>query len=192
MEDVLLREGVARMIAWPNYAPPALSPEVVPYRGFTTFPREIANATAIYALAPGAVAEYAQLRMGTYAANDYGFLVNELTSVEWGVLADGWSRAGWWSGILFIATAYWLVFGLERMAVTFLRFGPAAQMIFTGFLMSRLLRINSIPLLEFLRTTVLYVLVLVPFLLLLQRIFRLNDGERPTVGPGLPRPMAAS
>lgn len=166
---IIFREGISRMIAWPTFAPVALSPEFVPYRGFGTFLREAGNAVAIYAFAPNAVREYAELKMGTYAANDYGFVVNDLTSVEWGVMADGWSRAGWWSATLFLLVAFFITFKLEGWIATVQVLSAPAKLLFTAFLMSRTMRISSIPLLEFLRSTALYIVALVPLLFLLER-----------------------
>jgi hypothetical protein len=98
-EDSIVRnqvffDGPGRLVAWPNSVVCALTPEVLPYRGLGTMPREIIGSLQLFGFLKDPYGTTEELQGGNLAANEYGFMVNEDTSVEFGIVADGWSRAG--------------------------------------------------------------------------------------------------
>ncbi len=90
----IVGDGLMRLVAHTNVVVPVLSPDVVPYRGFEGLGSEIASTARISALAGVSAEEFYEAGLGSAPAVAYGFMVNELTSVEFGVLPDGWSRGG--------------------------------------------------------------------------------------------------
>lgn len=107
-ETGMLESGLSRMVNWPNLAIPVMTPSVVAYRGFSDFFDE-AMATLSIARFSGR-AYFANLY-----ANLYGFLVNESTSVEFGIVADGATRAGTFGAILYGFVAAAVLLSLEHL-----------------------------------------------------------------------------
>jgi hypothetical protein len=96
-----LSNGPGRMVVWPNLSATILTPENIPYRGFDSFPSEVAASFRVFALAGVSRQGVNDANLFNYPATLYGYTINNDTSVEWGVLADGWSRGGLWSAFLF-------------------------------------------------------------------------------------------
>ncbi len=94
MGSVAAVDGVARMVPWCNLSVPLMTPLTVPYRGVTGLWEE---ATVMFAISRFGGRNIA----ANENANNYGFLVNEATSVEFGVVADGWSRFGLLGAVVF-------------------------------------------------------------------------------------------
>jgi len=95
--------GIDRMIMWSELVALALTPEVVPYRGFDNFWDEmrLLNRTSVSANIKEFVEEQYDLTLGPGAAILYGFGVSAGGTVPFPVLADGWSRAGLPGVVLF-------------------------------------------------------------------------------------------
>jgi hypothetical protein len=93
--------GVARMVQWCNAAVPPMSPEYVPYRGYRDLPYEVRESLSLGLFGQNAY-------WGNLYSNAYGFLTNESTSIEFGLVADGWSRGGFFGALLYsmLAGAY--------------------------------------------------------------------------------------
>jgi len=95
-----LETAASRLVNWPNIAVPIMTPDVVPYRGLSELDHEFM-----------ALFELTKFTGKTYWSNifaiEYGFYVGETSSVEFGIVADGASRAGWFGAVLygFIAAA---------------------------------------------------------------------------------------
>ena len=86
--------AAARLVNWPNIVIPVMTPKNVPYRGFDDIGDEFRS-----------FFELGLITGHTYWSNvfaiEYGFMVNESTSVEFGIAADGASRAGTAGAILY-------------------------------------------------------------------------------------------
>jgi hypothetical protein len=109
----IAEEAFSRLVAWSNLVVPLLSPYPVPYRGYASVFDEITTAATINALAGRTAEQWLTAGMGTIAATQYGFMVNSSTSVEFSVLADGWSRAGLEGALLFGFIVLLLFNGME-------------------------------------------------------------------------------
>lgn len=97
----LFGDGVRRMIAWSNQAAILMSPDIVPFRRFDGFVTEVRRAMSIEGTRLEARRELLEAGLYSAPATRYGFNVNEGTSVEFPLLADGWSRGGWVVATLF-------------------------------------------------------------------------------------------
>lgn len=171
-EDVtlaMLTDGASRLIPWSNYAVPLLSPDSIPYRGFESFPAEVVNSLMIYRFSDDARGKLFSLNMHALVANDYGFAVQEGFAVDWGVLADGWSRGGWLGGVAFLFIGCSLIYALERWLIATRTLRPAFKMVLHAVILGRLLVVDTIPLLELIRQTLLAVLLYFLILLVVQK-----------------------
>ncbi len=186
MKIGLLRDGAVRLIPWANYAVPSMSPEVVPFRGYETFASEVANAFAIYRFSPGARERMVFLQMGGLAATNYGFAVGEGFAVEWGVLADGWSRSGWLGGVLFLGIGALFLLGSEMLLARTELIRPGLKVLLYPVIIGAAVRMNSVAFLETLRTASLAI-VLYGLVLLFVQSF-LNRFLPARVAPGPERP----
>lgn len=88
--------SIGRILIGANIVVPSLVPSTIPYRGTEAMGDEFFS---IFKLGGAGGNESSlsardQLKYGTGVANNYGFRVNEYTSVEWPVFADGYSRFG--------------------------------------------------------------------------------------------------
>lgn len=101
--------GLARLVNWPNIAIPAMTPDVVPYRGFGDIGRECSSFLKLGRFSK-------DIYWSNVIANDYGFMVNEATSVEFGIGADGASRAGTLGAVLYGLIVAVVLGVLERVA----------------------------------------------------------------------------
>ena len=109
-QDILLN-GPGRMVVWPNLEAAILTPETIPYRGFDDFAHEVLLSFKVFALADFSRQDTYDAGLFAYPATRYGYSVNTGTSVEWGVLADGWSRGGPWATMLFgfVLTMFFII-----------------------------------------------------------------------------------
>jgi hypothetical protein len=83
-----------RLYAWPNAASTILTPDPIPYRGFGTWASDCLPYLQIGTWGADARQRFFDAGFGTQHASDYGFLNVVSSTVEFGVLADGWSTAG--------------------------------------------------------------------------------------------------
>ena len=141
-----------------------LSPAEIPFRGTDNLKHEISSIFKIAALNTGfdkesirrARGSVVQQKLGTAAANLYGFNVTERNSVEWPVSADGYSRAGLPGVFLYylIAITWFIVITSilrrrvhNQLTLTVL-FTVLVKIIYTG--------LESTPLYLNIRETILY------------------------------------
>jgi len=118
-------EGIRRNIKWPNLSVIALSPGQIPYRGFESFGTEISAIFQIAGVSAGFDVESVrnareiniERGLNTGMANRYGYNVNRLNSVEWGLLADSWSRGGPLVYMLYLWMIITLFATIERKIV---------------------------------------------------------------------------
>ncbi|MGO9302149.1 MAG: hypothetical protein ACLP3R_00405 [Candidatus Korobacteraceae bacterium] len=110
-DQAILLNGPGRMVVWPNLDAAILTPETIPYRGFDDFAHEVLLSFKIFALANFSRQDTYDAGLFSYPATRYGYSVNTGTSVEWGVLADGWSRGGPWATMLFgfVLTVFFII-----------------------------------------------------------------------------------
>lgn len=181
-EDISLNFGAAfrRLVPWANIAVPLLSPFPVPYRGFETFLQEIRASSTIYYFDPNGRDSYLDHNLGNFPANEYGFRINESTSVDFGVIADGWSRAGWIGAIIFVFLALLFIGVFEHLILNSHLFRPALKIVYVSVLMSCVFRVGLSPLLTVLRHTILYLILYLILILVIQfflssRVARSNE-----------------
>jgi len=79
--------GLQRMVDWCNIVVPPMTPSQVPYRGFDDGVEELLS---FFRFGLFGSDRYRSVEI----SNAYGFLSNEATSVPFGLIGDGWSRAG--------------------------------------------------------------------------------------------------
>lgn len=89
--------SISRLLIHPNVAAIYLTPEIIPHREFDYLLEEMFS---IITLSGEDGAETnkqfrSDLGYGTGVATRYGFTVNDKTSVEWPILADGYTRFGY-------------------------------------------------------------------------------------------------
>lgn len=94
-------EGLSRLVMWSNIVVPIMSPEMIAYRGYDGLGEEAMLSANIANMSGASVEDLLQAGLFAGPASRYGFTVNKDTSVEWGVLADGWSRGGLVGALLF-------------------------------------------------------------------------------------------
>lgn len=99
--DVIQTQGLSRLVAWANPAVAAMTPRMVPYRGFDSLVSDIIDSLDIAALSGKSSSDILDRGLGNAPATLYGFTVNASTSVEFGIPADGWSRGGVWGAAFF-------------------------------------------------------------------------------------------
>jgi hypothetical protein len=115
--------GKGRNINWPNLSAIALSPAVIPYVGFANISDEVSAIFTIEGLSGGTDLEnITQARvnqiekgLGSGMANRYGFMVNEGNSVEWGLLADAWSKGGLWMYLALFSLLFFTFLTIEKI-----------------------------------------------------------------------------
>jgi hypothetical protein len=141
-----------------NVAIPALSPEIVPYRGFEGLEDEVLAVAQLNTLTGKSTGDLMDAGLMGSAARAYGFMINEETSYEFGIMADAWSRGGplvtFLVGFVFTLILIWA----ERTARKYYRRNPAALLIvLTVLAKSAFWDAGRLPFLETVRTLVLSV-----------------------------------
>jgi hypothetical protein len=87
-------QALERLTMWPPPAVFIASPDIVPYRWFEGFGSELAQILRISIVNGESREELFDRGLGLAPARLYGFTINQTTAVEWGLLADSWSRGG--------------------------------------------------------------------------------------------------
>lgn len=151
----IAQEAFSRLVAWSNLVVPILSPNPVPYRGYVNLLDEVKTASTINALAGRSAEQWLAAGLGSGAATRYGFIVNPSTSVEFSVLADGWSRAGL-EGALVLGFIVLFVFnGLEVCLTWMRRRVPESSTVIFAVLARAMLDVSTVPAVSSLRRIVL-------------------------------------
>jgi hypothetical protein len=152
--DVIQTQGLSRLVAWANPAVAAMTPHVIPYRGFDSLVSDITDSLDIAALSGKSSRDLLDRGLGNAPATLYGFTVNASTSVEFGIPADGWSRGGVW-GAAFFCFIQTLALGiLELLSLRAMRSDVG---IFLFSIVAQLsLDMCSMPLPTLLRNAILY------------------------------------
>jgi len=148
--------GVQRQLVATNYVVPILSPETVPFRGFSDIGEELSKLAEIAVLTGSSRKEWLERGLGTVQAVAYGFTVNEGTSVEFGILADAWSRGGAWAVIAFGAIMTLVLVLAEKTTWgLFVANRAAVSILLCVLAQTALLNMNSSGLLSTIRSLVL-------------------------------------
>lgn len=156
-------EVVRRLTLWPDYAVPTMTPEIVPYRGFSDFDRELKGAFSLGIF--GLINPNYQ--GGYYFPNiflkPYGFAVHidnygkKTSNVELPIQVDAFMRGGWFWAFAFTFFGYLILFIIERILKT--RLLPRRQPLFLLMVMFlsyiAYSRFRSSPLVECMRQLVL-------------------------------------
>jgi len=162
--------SIGRMVVPTNAAVAIMTPSIIPFRGFDTFLREIESYGSISVLADQSVDDFLAAGLATSPANDYGFTVNAATSVEFSIFADAWSRGGAWACVVFGFVAC-LILGAIEAAVHMLRtIWPSSAMLLFCVLADGAQSLNTYPLLQALRRTILGVALLLGLALVCETI----------------------
>jgi hypothetical protein len=99
-----------RLVTWPTYVVAVSA--APPYRGFDDLGAQIGAAANIVTISREAGDNYAE-EVGTSRATAYGFLVNEGTSVEFGLVPESWDRGGPLASFGYCIVAVLILAGLE-------------------------------------------------------------------------------
>jgi hypothetical protein len=127
-EPSIEAEGLGRLVMWSNIVVPMMSPAIVSYRGYDGLSEEAMLSAQIANISGLSVEDLLQAGLFAGPANRYGFTVNKNTSVEWGVLADGWSRGGLMGAFLFGFIAITILSQAEKIIRGSTIVPPAARL----------------------------------------------------------------
>lgn len=123
-----LFKAMTRIVRWTNVVVPMMTPGVVPYRGLSGVRGEFMG---IFSLG-----QFSSERFyANEVANEYGFRVDEGTSVEFGILPDGWSRGGPIVAFFYAMFATGFLLVVERILRSAFRSGSALMMLLLTFLL---------------------------------------------------------
>jgi hypothetical protein len=115
-EDSFIFRGLRRIMSWPPAVVSAMTPDPIPCRGFRDMPIEFQDAFSLrifqLAAAGGRRGEL-ESYWGKIFLLPYGFAVSESSSVEFGILSDGYTRGGWWAAFVYGIIATIILFALE-------------------------------------------------------------------------------
>jgi hypothetical protein len=150
-DSAIKTEGLSRMVVWPNIFVPIMTPTMLPYRGYEELPDEIALSMQIAKISGTSVDDLLDAGLFSAPANSYGFMVNRLTSVEWGILADGWSRDGATGVVLFGFIAILLLLVAERLIQGSRNLSGAAKLFLFSAYAKNALGVVTVPLLTTVR-----------------------------------------
>jgi hypothetical protein len=151
----LVANSLGRLINWSSPTVVAVTPDVVPYFGFNSIPEELKVSARVFAFG-GDMNAYESLELGSLRARNYGFTVNDSTSVEFGVLADGWSRAGVIGSLILAALFLSPVYIAESLMLRYTNIlGEWAIPLHSVFMTAALL-FNNVTMVAGLRAVVLY------------------------------------
>jgi len=184
-ENWVATEGISRMIVWSNVIVPSLSPDTVPYRGFDSFFAELAQSSKIARVAGLTRDDYLSAGLGSAPAVAYGFAVDQATSVEFGVVADAWSRAGLAALPIFCLCTVLVLVIVETAAWRMTSSRPAASFILLLLCaQTAFLEVTTAPLLAILRALILRSVTIGCVIFLVDPVLRLQQAKS---GPPLQR-----
>lgn len=160
-------EGLSRMVVWPNIFVPIMTPSTLPYRGYEELPNEIALSMQIAKISGASLEDLLEAGMFSAPANRYGFMVNTETSVEWGILADAWSRDGATGVVLFGFVAILALLLAERLIHGSRNLPPAAKLFLFSAYAKNALGVVTVSLLATVRAMVLDTVIILVIVLVM-------------------------
>ena len=99
-----------RLVTWPTYVVAAAA--APPYRGYGDLGTQIVSSANIVTFT-GQADENSEEELFNIRARDYGFRVNEGTSVEFGLVAESWDRGGPMGALAYCLVTVAVLAGLE-------------------------------------------------------------------------------
>lgn len=157
--EVTSVSGIGRAVPWPTLAVTTQTPEFTPYRGFDGFGSEIVQSLQIYSLGSKSRADINDQGLFNFPATLYGYTVDSGTSVEWGVIADAWSRGGMVATFFFSFVLSVLSIGAEYVLRVKMK-GRSASLLMFCILISAQMSFSTSPALYIVRQTVLDILLI--------------------------------
>jgi hypothetical protein len=144
--------GIQRMLLLPNLVVVQLTPSVIPERGADGLAAELLSVFNVSLVSGRTDEDMLERGLGSAPAIEYGFVVTTETSVEFGVLADGWSRAGLPGALLYAFVFALVLLIVERRVHRVLRrHAPIALLLITALIQAALFESGRLPLLAALR-----------------------------------------
>lgn len=168
-------EGIARNVNWVDVSVISASDQKVSYRGDRNLKRELDNILSLAFFSSGssregvssARNEKLSLGLGTAPARDYGFTVNERTSVEWSILSDGYSRGGFGIYLLYL-TGFLIIFNLIELFIKLGNKNGAEQKLLLCVFLDLIIKSNALPFYEIFRSIILHSIFYLVIILLLR------------------------
>lgn len=154
-DSTITTEGLSRMVVWTNIFVPVMTPSRLPYRGYEGLPTEIALSMQLANFSGMSLEDLLEAGMFSAPANRYGFTVTTDTSVEWGILADAWSRDGATGVVIFGFIAVALLLLAERLIQGWRKLPVAAKLFLFSAYAKNALGVVTVPLLTTMRAMVL-------------------------------------
>lgn len=117
-----------RLVTWPTLVVSVAARGPSTYRGFDDLGQQFVASLNVVVLT-GYASGYYNEGLFNLRASDYGFRVDEGTSVEFGMLAESWDRGGPLAAYAYSVCAILLLWGVESVVRRFLRREPALRAI---------------------------------------------------------------
>ena len=147
---------LSRLYAWPNAASIILTPDPIPYRGFAQWASECRSYLNIGTWSHEQRQQFYENGHGTSHASDYGFFNALGSSVEFGVISDGWSTAGP-VGVLVLGSLVMLVLCMSEYLVLYkIGLSYTGKLVFLCILMKACIQCYVYPAPVVIRYVVLY------------------------------------
>lgn len=170
-------DTLSRWYAWSNAASIILTPDPVPYRGFAGWASGCLSYLQIGTWTAEARQRFFDEGIGTKQASNYGFLDQVGSTVEFGVLADGWSTAGP-VGVLVLGVLVMLALCMsEHLVLDRVRLSYTGRLIFLCILIKACIHCNGYPAPLIIRYVVLYTCFWVMVLKIADALIGYHQGE---------------
>jgi hypothetical protein len=167
--------GIARNVNWVDVAVVSSTNQKIAFRGTRNLKTEIENILSLAFFSGGSTNEairnarmdkYSN-ELGTAPAREYGFTVNERTSVEWSLLADSYSRGGPLIYLLYLFI-FFLILNLLEISIKILNRNQAEQKFLICAFIDIIIKSNTLPLYESIRGILLNIVFYVGIILILR------------------------
>lgn len=147
-------QGVSRLLAWTNVVVPLMTPDTIPYRGLAGLVDEGIATFRVASVAGVAADDFYEAGLNNAPARHYGFTVNANTSVEFTLLADGWSRGGLAVVVVFTLVVMIFLLSAESGCMRLGLGGGVGSVLILPLAKAAFFDANTSPLLVLLRGTV--------------------------------------
>ena len=165
VDELIASQGLARMVIWPNISAVVFSPDVVPYRGFEDLGDEVKAYSTLAVVTGATAADIVDTNQyGQMMATRYGYMMDAQTAVNFGVLADGWSRGGALGAFGYGVVVTLLLLLLEEMSRALRDTSYIGYLVLMCNVVRAAMQVTSDPLVYLIRMTLLYVGVILAVL----------------------------
>lgn len=113
-----------RVVTWPTLVVAVVANGAGSQRGYADIPDQVMASLNVVALT-GRATSYYNEGLFNLRASDYGFRVDEGTSVEFGLIAEAWDRGGFWGAYAYALFAVLFLWATEALVRRFLTRSPA-------------------------------------------------------------------